>query len=90
MNPTRWFLVHIIWNTVFFVLLKMIGILTEFVFPEMIKDQQWLLAKEIIPELLYGIYWVGIQIYLLVYKQYERFALYMMFGLLAFTISRAL
>lgn len=90
MKSTQWFIAHVILNMLFFFVENLIGDFVEFINPEIILSDNWLTIREVVAEVVYGIFWVGVQIYHLIYKKKERFVMYLLFALLAVTINLAL
>jgi hypothetical protein len=74
----------------FFFVENLIGDFVEFINPEITLSDNWLTIREVVAEVVYGIFWVGVQIYHLIYKKKERFVMYLLFALLAVTINLAL
>ena len=90
MKSTQWFIVHVILNMLFFFVENLIGDFVEFINPEITLSDNWLTIREVVAEVVYGIFLVGVQIYHLIYKKKERFVMYLLFALLAVTINLAL
>lgn len=90
MKPTKWFIFHIVLNSLFFFLESLVGDLLEYLKPELVRSDDWLAIRQMIADIVYGIFWVGIQINHLVYKRNERFIMYILFGILAITVSLAI
>jgi hypothetical protein len=88
MNSTIWFLLHLSINAFFFIITYYLGEVTEYYYPKMAYDAQWLQIRVYIPEALYLMLWVGSQIYYVVYKKRDQVYLYFMFAILAFAVSR--
>lgn len=90
MKATQWFVVHIILNALFFFVENLIGDFVEYLKPDIINSDNWLTIRQMVAEVIYVIFWAGIQIYHLIYKQKERFVMYLLFGILAITVSLTL
>ena len=90
MKSTQWFIVHVVLNMLFFFVENLIGDFVEFINPEIIRSDNWLTIRVLVAEVIYGIFWVGMQIYNLIYKKKERSVMYLLFALLAITINLAL
>lgn len=90
MKATQWFILHIILNSLFFFVENLLGDFVEYLKPDIITSDNWLTIRQLVAEVIYVIFWAGIQIYHLIYKKKERFVMYLLFGVLAITVSLTL